>query len=138
MTRILILEDDFETAHGWRDALVDAGYEVTLSYTSSEAVAQIEHQVFDLYIVDLRIEIGIANVKDSGVKLLGYMAKIMPREMLRLRVIGVSGLLIEKDDALVRQSFELFDVVQFMAKPFEPRELVARVEFALRALKSAS
>lgn len=134
MAKILILEDDYEAARSWRAALAAAGHAVVLSYTSSEAIAHYEHEPFDVYIVDMRIEIEVANVKDSGIKLLGYLAKRMPKPELRKRVIGVSGLLIDNDDALARQSFHLFDVETFMPKPFEPDALVAQVTAALDLL----
>lgn len=134
MAKILILEDDYEAAQNWRKALREAGHQVMLSYTSSEAVAHCEYEVFDIYIVDIHIAIEVENVRDSGVKLLGYLSKFLPKAEISKRVIGVSGLMIDDNDALARQSFHLFEVEQFLPKPFHPIDLVDQVTRSLELL----
>ena len=137
MAKILILEDDYDAAQSWRQALLRVGHSVTLSYTSSEAVAHCEHEVFDIFIVDIRIAIEVESVKDSGIKLLAYLNKALPRGEVSKRVIGVSGLMIDQDDALARQSFHMFEVEQFLPKPFQPKSLVKQVSSSLKSLSQA-
>jgi CheY-like chemotaxis protein len=134
VAKILILEDDYDAAQGWRRALREAGHDVTLSYTSSEAVAHCEYEKFGVYIVDMRIDIEVENLRDSGIKLLGYLGKTLKRNEISKRVVGVSGLMIDQTDTLARQSFHLFEVEQFLPKPFEPKELVAQVGRMLESL----
>ena len=134
MAKILILEDDYDAAQSWRKALRKADHQVTLSYTSSEAVAHCEYEDFAIYIVDMRIDIEVENVRDSGIKLLGYLSKNLPRTEVSKRVIGVSGLMIDHTDTLARQSFHLFEVEHFLPKPFEPEALVEQVSRCLQQL----
>ena len=131
---ILILEDNIQTAKSWRAALHGANHKVTLSYTSSEAIAHAGYEAFDVFVVDLRISINLSGVRDSGVKLLGHLNRELPEGDLPRRVIGVSGLKVEGSDAPARQAFQMFDVRYFMPKPFEPSALLETVDRVLAEL----
>lgn len=132
MAKILILEDDSKTAKRWQSVLRGAGHEVTLSFTSSEAVAHAGYEDFDVFVVDLRIAIDVAGIKDSGLKFLAQLNRLLKSGDLQRRVIGVSSLMIDNKDSLARQSFRMFDVRYFLAKPFEPKALLAMVDGVLR------
>ena len=90
MARILILEDNIQTAKSWRAALHGANHKVTLSYTSSEAIAHAGYEAFDVFVVDLRISINLSGVRDSGVKLLGHLNRELPEGDLH----GVENVLL--------------------------------------------
>ncbi len=124
MANILVLEDDYHLAKEWREVLRRSGHTVTLCYTSSEAKSQAENEAFDFFVIDLKIDIDLKDVKDSGVRFLSYLQKVISQEEMEIRVIGVSGLLIDSDHRQTRHTFEMFDVTQFLPKPFEPATLV--------------
>ena len=135
VSNILILEDDFDLARGWRIALQKNGHEVTCSYTSSEAITHADHEKFDIYIVDLKIDIDVEAMADSGVKLLGHLSRIFPNAEIPHRVIGVSGLAISDDDSQTRHAFRMFEVRNFLPKPFDAATLVTTVEKCLSELQ---
>lgn len=136
MANILILEDDYALAKRWQEALVAAGHKVTTSYTSSEALLHNRNDKFDVYVVDLKIDIALETFTDSGVRFLGQLHKLHSKFDISRRVIGVSGLLVNDDDRQSRHAFEMFDVKVFLPKPFSPSTLIAAVEERLAVLGS--
>jgi Response regulators consisting of a CheY-like receiver domain and a winged-helix DNA-binding domain len=116
MLRILIVEDEQPINNLIEMNLSEAGYECTCAYDGMEAANIIERERFDLILLDIMLP------KVDGYELLEY---IKPLEMpvIFLTAKGsvqdrVKGLKLGADDYLV--------------KPFEIVELLARVETILR------
>ena len=135
MVNILILEDDYTLAKSWQSALVAEGHTVTLSFTSSEALLHTQNDGFDIYIVDLKIDIDLSSFVDSGVRFLGQLHKLHNKDEIHRRVIGVSGLLIDTDDRQSRHAFQMFDVRAFLPKPFSTEDLVNAVNERIQLLE---
>lgn len=90
MAHILILDDDFMLARRFRDALRARRHEVVLSLTSSEATAQIEHQVPNVMVIDLLVQMGRINRMDSGLRHLSHLSKLVGPDYARDRVIRLA------------------------------------------------
>lgn len=117
MSKILILDDEKEIADIIGCYLKNEGYEIMLAYTGREALAQIEKEQPNLALLDVML---------PDVDGFRVLRKI--RETYRFPVImltakhedtdKINGLTLGADD--------------YIAKPFNPLELVARVKAQLR------
>jgi len=116
--RVLIVEDDAGIATGLAATLKASGYAVDVTSTLALASAALQVELFDLVLLDLSLPDGdgldwLRQVRRSG--------RVMPvlimtaRDALPDRVAGLDE---GADDYLV--------------KPFEPDELLARMQVALR------
>lgn len=120
---ILIVEDDADIARLIRSTLEDFGFETLLCSSAAELFRHIARRVPDLCIVDLGLPDmdGMDVVRqlqaehDCGILILTGRGYVGDRVM---------GLELGADD--------------YVAKPFDPRELVARVRSILRRFSSVS
>ncbi len=115
--RILVVEDDREIAVLVRDYLIKAGFQVDLAYSGLQAMDAYARIKPALLILDLMLpEIDGLDIarrvrKDSDIPIIILTARSSEADR-------VSGLELGADD--------------YIAKPFSPRELVARVRAVLR------
>ncbi len=117
---ILIVEDDSSINNLMAEALSKHGFNCTQAFSGTEGLLNIQNRKFDLAIFDLMMP-GL-----SGEELL---TKI--REFTKLPVIVVSA----KVDVDSRLSLLELGADDYLVKPFEVRELIARVEVQLRHLE---
>lgn len=116
-SRILLVEDDSRLAAMVADYLGEAGFRATVAGTGSEAERRLKRETFDAVILDLMLPDtdGLDLCKriraDSAIPLLMLTARGDPLD----RVIGLE---LGADD--------------YLPKPFEPRELLARLRAILR------
>ncbi len=116
MIRILIVEDEEPIANLIRMNLTRAGYQCEIAPDGELAADRIENQSYDLILLDIMLP------KLDGYEVLGYaMAVDIP--VIFLTAMGetsqkVKGLKLGAED--------------YIAKPFEIQELLARVEAVLR------
>jgi CheY-like chemotaxis protein len=129
MPRILILEDDFDTAVSWRTALEDAGHQVETCLSSHEAIVHQNAGDFDVYIVDLLIKGGVEG--DSGQVFLRHLSASPDEDKLLARVIGVSGFTPMGSLAPVEVIFGAHRVNKIMIKPFTEEELLENINTVL-------
>jgi DNA-binding response OmpR family regulator len=115
---ILVVEDEETLALGVRDALRHSGYEVSVLYNGTEAAGALEQGGFDLVVLDLMLP------GTSGLEVL----RGLRAEDKKTRVVILTALAEEED---VVRGFEL-GADDYIAKPFSPRELVARVDAQFR------
>jgi len=132
VAHILILDDDFEQATTWRNALEAHGHTVDVSYSSSEALVYARTTAYDIYIADLMMQSHNKN-KDSGRFLLKYLQEIKDVAEVGACAIGVSGLDADNNAATAQMLFVAFGVSDFLSKPFSPDELVDLVSKKLAA-----
>ncbi len=116
MIKILIVEDEEAIANLIRMNLVKAGYQCEIAQDGEEAADKIENKTYDLILLDIMLP------KLSGYEVLEY-AKTMDMPVIFLTALGetqqkVKGLKMGAED--------------YIAKPFEIAELLARVETVLR------
>ena len=114
MKHILIIDDDVHIGDMLSEALTGEGYRVSRAYSGTEALLLMERAVPDLALLDLMLP-GL-----SGEQLL-------PR-LRGIPVIVVSA----KVDVQDKVSLLLGGAADYVTKPFEIRELLARIAVALR------
>ncbi len=116
--RILVVEDEVALASGIKDALIHAGFEVEAVHDGQSAQEAFQKSRFDLIVLDLMLP------GKSGLDVL--------RELRALRHdVRVVVLTALSDESDVVRGFEM-GADDYMAKPFSPRELVARVHAQFR------
>jgi two-component system alkaline phosphatase synthesis response regulator PhoP len=118
--RILVVDDDREIVRVVRAYLEQSGFQVLMAYDGATALHAIRHDHPDLVVLDLMLPEqdgwAITRVVRSDPKLAG-----MPMIMLTARIDDtekIVGLELGADD--------------YITKPFNPREVVARVRSLLR------
>ena len=116
MNRILVVEDEEPIAELIRMSLKNAGYQCEVCNDGEEGADQIQREHFDLCLLDIMLP------KVDGYELLDY-AKCMELPVIFLTAKGktedkVKGLRAGADD--------------YVTKPFDVMELLARVESVLR------
>jgi two-component system phosphate regulon response regulator OmpR len=114
---ILVVDDDNRLRELLRKFLSENGFRVTTAADSAEARAHLGHIAFDLLILDVMmpgesgLDLAAALRRDSAVPILMLTAMGEPEDR-------IAGLELGADD--------------YLPKPFEPRELVARIRSVLR------
>lgn len=117
MPRIFLVEDDRGIAENLERLLCSKGFTVTHAFTRKEAQRILEERKFDLALVDISLPDG------NGFTVCTEIKETQDIPVIFLTASGdetsvVTGLKIGADDYIV--------------KPFRPRELIARMENALR------
>ena len=117
MSRILIIEDEEAIADLEKDYLELSGFEVIIKNTGDEGLKTALEENFDLIVLDLML---------PGIDGFEICKKI--REVKNIPIIMVSA---KKDDIDKIRGLGL-GADDYMTKPFDPLEVVARVNSALR------
>lgn len=117
---ILIVEDDLNINNMMCEALTKHGFSCTQAFSGTEGLLNIQNKKFDLAIFDLMMP-----------GLTGEMLLTKIREFTKLPVIVVSA----KVDVDSRLNLLQLGADDYLVKPFEVRELIARVEVQLRHLE---
>ncbi|MCI9083781.1 MAG: response regulator transcription factor [Lachnospiraceae bacterium] len=117
-TVILIVEDDNDISQMLRELLTGQGYETVLAYSGTEALLRMEKQAVDGVILDLMLP-GM-----KGEEVLDTIKERYPRTS----VIVSSA----KDDVQSRVSLLRAGADDYLVKPFDTEELLARLEAVLR------
>lgn len=114
MSKILIIDDDIYINDMLEKVLTKAGYEVSHSYSGTEAMLFLEKRKPDLILLDLMLP-GL-----SGEKILPKIADVP--------VIVISAKVDIKD----KVSLLLNGAADYLTKPFDIEELLARIVVQLR------
>jgi two-component system phosphate regulon response regulator OmpR len=117
MNRILMIEDDLRLASMVRAYLTQAGFVVAVAEDAARGLAQIERSSWDLVLLDLMLPDGDGLDVCRRIRAMSGVPVIMvtARGDTADRVVGLE---LGADD--------------YLAKPFEPRELLARIRAVLR------
>ena len=123
--QILMIEDDHRLAAMVRDYLGQQGFDVTLADDITQGFASLQRERFDLVLLDLMLPDGNGLDACRQIRALPQLEKSttpnVPIVMLTAKgdpMDRVIGLEIGADD--------------YLPKPFEPRELLARIRAVLR------
>ena len=114
MSRILIIDDDVHIGNMLEELLTREGYRVSRAYSGTEALLALSNLKPDLALLDLMLP-GL-----SG-------EEVLPK-MEGIPVIVLSA----KADVDSKVSLLLGGAVDYMTKPFDTKELLARISVALR------
>jgi DNA-binding response OmpR family regulator len=121
MSHILMIEDDSRLAAMVADYLRQAGYTVTHAEDGASGMAALRHHPIDLILLDLMLPDGDGLHLFRRIRALGEPLAATPVIMLTAKgdpMDRVVGLEIGAED--------------YIPKPFEPRELLARIRVVLR------
>ena len=121
MSHILMIEDDTRLAVMVADYLRQAGYTVTHAEDGAGGMAVLRHHPIDLILLDLMLPDGDGLDLFRRIRALGESFATTPVIMLTAKgdpMDRVVGLEIGAED--------------YIPKPFEPRELLARIRVVLR------
>jgi DNA-binding response OmpR family regulator len=121
MSHILMIEDDVRLAAMVADYLRQAGYAVTHAEDGAAGMASLRHHPIDLILLDLMLPDGDGLDLFRRIRALGKPFAATPVIMLTAKgdpMDRVVGLEIGAED--------------YISKPFEPRELLARIRVVLR------
>ena len=123
MVHVLVVDDEPRIVEVVRDYLADAGYRVSTARSGDEALRHVRSITPDLVVLDL----GLPGMDGLDVARAVRQTSNVPIIMLTARsdeADRVAGLELGADD--------------YVAKPFSPRELLARIRAVLRRTASAS
>ena len=124
--RILVVDDDREIARLVRQYLEKADYDVLTAYKGADAWAIIQHEALDLVVLDLMMP-------DMDGWEVTRLVRSTPR-IADLFIIMLTAR-VEETDRIVGLEMGADD---YLPKPFNPREVVARVKTVLRRLPNAN
>ena len=117
MTRVLLIEDDPRLAEMVARYLGEAGFQVTLAGTGRTGIARAARDAFDVLILDL---------------MLPDMDGLDVCRAIRARAETPILMLTARGDAMDRVVGLEMGADDYLPKPFEPRELLARLKAILR------
>jgi two-component system response regulator GlrR len=115
--RILVVDDDQGLLTLMKVRLESAGYRATLSGGGEQAFAQAQEEVFDMAIVDLKLN-GM-----SGICLLEKLLRLHPH--LPVIILTAHGSIASAVEATKKGAYD------YLTKPFDPKDLLHRIEKAL-------
>jgi DNA-binding response OmpR family regulator len=119
--RVLIVEDDREIREMVAEYLGDKGYEVHQAESGSDMRLAVERELPDVVLLDIRLP------GEDGLTLARYL-----RERYDVGIIMVTG----SADVVDRVVGLEVGADDYVTKPFDPRELLARVKSVMRRLQS--
>jgi CheY-like chemotaxis protein len=111
---ILLVDDDRQVVRYLKKALEQAGYTVTATTSSKQAMARIKEPLPDLLILDLNMP------APDGFEFLKTVRSRFPY----LRILAISGYL----EGALLEAATLLGAMATLAKPVEAKALVAKVQ----------
>ncbi|WP_275099966.1 response regulator [Sedimenticola hydrogenitrophicus] len=120
---VLVVDDEPEVCNLVARCLQPGGYEVETAYCGAEMQQRISDKLYDLIVLDLNLQ------GEDGLMYLRNLRQEMDIPVIILTARG------EPVDRIVGLELGADD---YLPKPFEPRELLARVRTVLRRVKPES
>jgi two-component system, OmpR family, response regulator CpxR len=121
--RVLIIDDDAELCALLQEFLEREGYRVTIEHDGNAGLELASNGNFDLVILDLML---------PGIDGFTVLKRLRPRSRVPVLMLTARG---EDEDRIVGLDLGADD---YLAKPFNPRELLARVRAILRRVQVKS
>ena len=117
--KVLIVEDDTDINNLLKKILKAAGYEIEQAFSGTEAEFYFDKNMPDLLLLDLMLP--------------GMSGEELLRQIREKRKCNIPVLVLSAKNAL-KDKVELLGIGadDYITKPFEPEEIVARVQAALR------
>ena len=125
MLHLLLVEDDVNVASALNVLLVRIGYQTTVVHESQRVIPLLEEQAFDLILLDLNL----------GDPLLDGLALC---RMIRSRPDYIPVIMLTVRDSTADKVIGLeMGADDYLVKPFEEQELLARIRSTLRTVQAA-
>ncbi|MDE7367323.1 MAG: response regulator transcription factor [Lachnospiraceae bacterium] len=121
MIRILVVEDEKPISNFIQISLRQAGYHIDCAFDGKEALEQLDEERYDLILLDVMLP------QIDGFELMDYIAP------LEIPVIFLTA----KNSIQDRVKGLRMGAEDYIVKPFDVMELLARVEVVLRRYKKA-
>lgn len=122
-SKILIIEDNSDISNMINDALTKNGYSCTQAYSGTEGLLRIEHDSYDLILLDLMLP-GMC-----GEELIKH---IKPQNTTPVIILSAKDELDSKVSLLVNGADD------YITKPFELKELLARISVQIRRISGGT
>ncbi len=129
--RILMIEDDHRLAAMVRDYLGQQGFAVTLAEDIAQGFARLNREPFNLVLLDLMLPDG------NGLDVCRQIRALPPNNKNTSPNVGIV-MLTARGDPMDRVIGLEIGADDYIAKPFEPRELLARIRAVLRRHEGAT
>ncbi len=129
--QILMIEDDHRLAAMVRDYLGQQGFVVTLAEDIAQGFATMQREPFDLVLLDLMLPDG------NGLDVCRQIRALPQREKSTSPNVAIV-MLTAKGDPMDRVIGLEIGADDYIPKPFEPRELLARIRAVLRRREAPS
>ena len=123
MDKILIIDDDIKLTELLKEFLGSHKYNITIKHTPAEGLMHLEKKAEDLIILDIMLP------EMDGFQVLRKIRENLSTPVIMLTARG------EVTDRIVGLELGADD---YLPKPFEPRELLARIQSILRRAHSAA
>lgn len=123
MKKILVVEDDNSINNLIQDALKKEGHEVVAAYSGTEAMLRSDTESYDLVVLDLMLP------GASGDEFMKHL-----RKKSNTPVIVLSA----RDDIDIKVELLSLGANDYMTKPFDIKELIARIMVWIRQSESQS
>ena len=117
--RIMVVDDEKIVCDMSKRSFEQEGYHVTIFTDSSQALAALEKERFDVLVTDLKMK------EVDGLQLLEIIKKRWPKT--QVIILTAFGTMETKEDAFRKQAFD------YLTKPVRIKDLVASVDGALNA-----
>jgi len=128
--RILVVEDEDDARERTCQVLEDDGYAVSSVTNGHDALVQIADTQPDLVVLDINLDAGDQNGPAmDGIEVLREMRKQSDACVLMLTTTSIS---------YVKVAALTMGADDYLTKPFDPKELTARVQAILRRAKGAA
>lgn len=118
--KVLIVEDDNDINHLLSDMLIDNKYDVSSAYSGTEALIYLNQERIDIVLLDLMLP------GKSGEEVLKEI-----RSKYKMPVIIISA----KEEVGIRPKLLRAGAIDFITKPFDLDEVLARIEVNIRRNK---
>lgn len=118
MKNILIIDDDMHIGNALEETLVQNGYSVNRAYSGTEAVLALSHISPDLILLDLMLP--------------GLNGEEVLKHIRDIPVIILSA----KTDIENKVNLLLHGAVDYITKPFNTKELLARIAVQIRTFEN--
>lgn len=122
MSKILLIDDDIEFTELLNELLSLEGFEITIAHNGQEGLEKLQSNCYDLVLLDVMMPIknGIETLKEL-------------RQNFTLPVLMLSA----RDDQIDRILGLELGADDYLPKPFNDRELIARIKAILRRTSSS-
>ena len=129
--RILMIEDDHRLAAMVRDYLAQQGFSVSIAENIALGFSSVQREVFDLVLLDLMLPDG------NGLDACRQIRALPPNTKFTSPNVAIV-MLTAKGDPMDRVVGLEIGADDYVPKPFEPRELLARIRAVLRRRESSA
>ncbi len=117
---VLVVDDERDIVEIVCELLQGAGYQTTVAYDGRQALEKIAHRQPDLIVTDIKMPLV------DGLQILEHVRADPSLASIPVIILTATQVMRE-----ARERFRKLGIYGWIAKPFEPEELLATVEQAL-------